>query len=111
MVKDTLEYMKFPVNAWGFKIADSLEVVYPSFKENPEYRSMSEIKIEAAAKKFHTSLLNGEIDYSFQKFIFFNLLKLKVQLHKKHASPRFSVLARKRLVGYALFTPEKMSQP
>ena len=35
---DTLDYMQFPLNAWGLNIADKIGVAYPSYKENEKYK-------------------------------------------------------------------------
>ncbi len=82
-MKESLDYMKFPVNAGGFKIAGSCGVVYPSYQSNPDYQQKAEQKLIEAAQAFHDSLIEPAIDTSFKKLIFFHLLKLKVQLHKE----------------------------
>ncbi len=102
--KDTLEYMKFPVNAWGFKIADSVEVVYPSYKENPDYKVAAISTIEKAVQKFHNSVSNKEVDYSLQKFIFFNLLKVKVTLHKNMLPRDFAYWQEMGWLGLPFYT-------
>jgi len=102
--KETLEYMKFPVNAWGFKISDTIEVVYPSFVENPEYKEAAISNIEKAALKFHQSVKEKVVDYSFQNFIFFNLLKLKVTLHRNLFPRDFAYWQEMGWLGLSFYT-------
>ena len=81
-IDETLDYMKFPLNTWGLKIADRLGVAYPSYKNNPEYGKKCDKRMEKAAKRFHKSLESKKVNQSFKSHILFNLLKLKVTLHK-----------------------------
>ena len=108
--KETLDYMKFPVNAWGFKIIDTIDVVYPSYIENILYKKASEDRIEIAAHKYNSALQTGAVDYSLKKFIFFNLLKLKVTLHKDMLPYDYEYWQRMGWLDKQFFVDEKVSQ-
>jgi multimeric flavodoxin WrbA len=80
--EETLEYMKFPAFTWGFRLSASLDVVYPSFVSEGDYREKVMRRIDEAAKAFHRDLTTPRGKPTFRELAFFNLLKTKIKLHK-----------------------------
>ena len=79
---ETLEYMRFPAFTWGFKLGASIEVIYPGFQSDDEYRRRCLDRISRAADEFHSALTKRERTPLFRELMFFNLMKTKVTLHK-----------------------------
>jgi multimeric flavodoxin WrbA len=80
--KETIEYMRFPAFAWGFKMCADVEVVYPGFKNGGKYREKMLAQISRAAREFHSALISNHRKILFRELMFFNLMKTKVTLHK-----------------------------
>ena len=81
--QETLEYMRFPAFAWGFKLGASIEVVYPGFLNGGRYRRQILHRISRGAAEFYAALAKQERKPSFRELMFFNLMKTKVTLHKE----------------------------
>ena len=92
---ETLEYMRFPAFAWGFKLCASLEVVYPGFLNGGKYRRQILHRISQGAKSFCAALSNHERKPLFRELMFFNLMKTKVTLHKDHLPADYRYWQRK----------------
>ncbi len=108
-IDETLEYMKFPVNAWGFKIADSFGIAFPSFKENKAYEEKCIKRIEEAAFNFHKDVTVGMVDQGFKKYIFFNLLKMKVTLHKNQLPSDYNFWQKKGWLNKPFYNEKNYS--
>lgn len=80
---ETIKYLEFPVQTWGFNIVNKLGIFSLAFHTDGQYRDRTLTQIKRTAMDFYSALQIEQfpIPNSFQTF-FFNALKMKVTLHK-----------------------------
>jgi multimeric flavodoxin WrbA len=80
--RETLDYMQFVAFTWGFQLAGTLDVVYPGYEKEDDYRNEAERRVEQAATNLWAAMTTPRPAPSVKELVFFHLMRTKVTLHR-----------------------------
>ena len=109
-LKETLDYLAFPIKLMGFNLVGEIGVLAPAFNEPGPYQNGIMAHIDKATKDFFRSMINqNPMNPGIGDIIFFNKLKTKIKIHKSRFAADYEYWKNKGWLDADYFFPAKIN--
>jgi multimeric flavodoxin WrbA len=109
-LKETLQYLAFPVKSMGFNLVGEIGVIATAFNEPGPYQNEIMAKIEKATKNLFQNMINqSPIVPRLSDIVFFNKLKTKITIHKDRFPADYQYWQNKGWLEADYFFPAKIN--
>lgn len=109
-LKETLQYLSFPVKSMGFNLVGKTGGLAAAFTEPGPYRNEMMAKINKAAKDLFQSMLNqNPIAPRRGDIVFFNKLKTKIIMHRSRFATDYKYWQDKGWLDADYFFPTRIN--